>query len=48
MMQGKQKQPIYSKLAQIYDHIMRDVDYVYWAEYIDELLHLHHRAYYNY
>ena len=42
MMQCKQKQPIYSKLAQIYDHIMNDVDYAYWAEYIDELLHLHH------
>ncbi|MCH1552814.1 MAG: class I SAM-dependent methyltransferase, partial [Balneolaceae bacterium] len=37
-----QKKPIYSKLAQIYDHIMSDVDYAYWAEYIDDLLHQHH------
>jgi ubiquinone/menaquinone biosynthesis C-methylase UbiE len=39
-----QKQPIYSKLAELYDHIMSDVDYAYWAEYIDDLLHQHHPA----
>ena len=42
MIQGNQKQPIYSKLAEIYDHIMNDVDYAYWAEYINDLLHQHH------
>ena len=34
--------PIYSALAHLYDHIMNDVDYTYWAEYIDDLMHQHH------
>lgn len=34
--------PIYSALAHLYDHIMNDVDYAYWAEYIDDLMHQHH------
>lgn len=33
--------PIYSVLAPLYDHIMRDVDYEAWADYIDDLIQLH-------
>ncbi|MEX2585764.1 MAG: class I SAM-dependent methyltransferase [Balneolaceae bacterium] len=35
------RQPIYSVLAPLYDHIMRDVDYEAWADYIDDLIQLH-------
>jgi ubiquinone/menaquinone biosynthesis C-methylase UbiE len=34
--------PIYSKLAQLYDTLMSDVDYESWADYIDEIMQIHH------
>lgn len=34
--------PIYSKLAQLYDTLMSDVDYESWADYIDEIMQAHH------
>lgn len=34
--------PIYSKLAQLYDTLMGDVDYESWADYIDEIMQTHH------
>lgn len=34
--------PIYSKLAQLYDTLMSDVDYESWADYIDEIMQTHH------
>lgn len=34
--------PIYSKLAELYDTIMGDVDYESWADYIDEIMQTHH------
>lgn len=36
------KQPQYSKLADIYDEVMADVDYDLWADYIDALMLQHH------
>ena len=36
------KKPIYTSLAPLYDRLMEDVDYEAWADYIDELLQLHH------
>lgn len=33
---------IYTKLAPLYDELMGDVDYESWADYIDELMQLHH------
>lgn len=32
----------YSKLAEIYDAVMEDVDYEYWADFIDALIQQHH------
>lgn len=40
-MSANQK-PIYTALAELYDHIMDDVDYAYWAEYVDDLMHQFH------
>ncbi len=34
--------PEYSKLADIYDAVMEDVDYDHWADYIDALMLEHH------
>lgn len=34
--------PEYSKLAEIYDHIMENVDYDVWADFIDEVIQVHH------
>lgn len=36
------QQPEYTKLAQIYDAVMEDVDYDLWADYIDALMLKHH------
>ena len=36
------KTPIYSKLAELYDTLMGDVDYESWADYIDEVMQTHH------
>ncbi len=36
------EQSIYTSLAPLYDRLMEDVDYEAWADYIDELLQLHH------
>ena len=33
--------PPYSRLAGIYDYVMRHVDYVHWADYIESLLARH-------
>ncbi len=33
---------IYQKLAPVYDHIMRDVDYEDWTDYIDAIIRYHH------
>lgn len=35
-------QPEYSKLAEIYDFIMQHVDYEVWADFIDEIIQVHH------
>lgn len=32
----------YSILAEIYDTIMQDVDYTVWADFIDEIIQVHH------
>lgn len=32
----------YSKLAEIYDEVMSEVDYEVWADFIDELIQIHH------
>ena len=34
--------PPYSRLATIYDYVMRHVDYVYWADYVESLFLRHH------
>lgn len=39
---NKKPQPEYSKLAEIYDHIMENVDYEVWADFIDEIIQVHH------
>jgi ubiquinone/menaquinone biosynthesis C-methylase UbiE len=31
----------YSRLAEIYDHVMRHVDYVHWASYVESLFNRH-------
>ena len=31
----------YSRLAEIYDHVMRHVDYVHWASYVESLFDRH-------
>jgi len=33
---------IYKKLAPVYDHIMKDVDYEDWTDYIDAVIRYHH------
>ncbi len=33
---------IYNKLAPVYDHIMKDVDYEDWTDYIDGIIQYHH------
>ncbi|MDR9418453.1 class I SAM-dependent DNA methyltransferase [Gracilimonas sp.] len=33
---------IYTALANIYDTLMEDVDYVMWADFIDEIIQTHH------
>lgn len=32
----------YTRIARIYDDIMRDVDYEGWSDYIDEIIQYHH------
>lgn len=34
--------PEYSFLASYYDEVMKDVDYEAWAEFLDDLIQLHH------
>lgn len=34
----------YSRLAEIYDHVMRHVDYVHWASYVESLFDRHHAS----
>lgn len=36
------KKPAYTKLADIYDTVMEDVDYDLWADFIDALILQHH------
>lgn len=36
------RQAIYHKLAPVYDHIMQDVDYEDWTDYIEAVIRLHH------
>lgn len=35
-------QPEYSKLAEIYDEVMDDVAYDIWADFIDDIIQVHH------
>jgi len=42
MSNSETQQPEYSKLADIYDAIMEDVDYEFWADFIDEIMWVHH------
>lgn len=39
---SEETRPEYSKLAEIYDALMGDVDYEYWADFIDALMQQHH------
>lgn len=45
-MQGKAQPPDsvapYSRLARIYDYVMRHVDYVHWADYVESVFERHH------
>ncbi|MBN2732946.1 MAG: class I SAM-dependent methyltransferase [Balneolaceae bacterium] len=34
--------PTYTTLAEIYDAVMKDVDYDIWADFIDEVIQVHH------
>lgn len=34
----------YSRLAEIYDHVMRHVDYVHWSSYVESLFERHNRT----
>lgn len=36
------EKPAYSVLAQIYDTVMEEVDYETWADYLDEIILMHH------
>ncbi|NBB75832.1 MAG: methyltransferase domain-containing protein [Bacteroidetes bacterium] len=36
------EKPTYSILAEIYDTVMEEVDYETWADYIDEIILIHH------
>ncbi len=38
----KKSELIYHKLAPVYDHIMKDVDYEDWTDYIDAIIQYHH------
>lgn len=42
MTKQKIKKEPYSVLAEIYDHVMSEVDYETWADYIDEIILTHH------
>lgn len=42
MSSNREEKPEYSKLAEIYDTLMEDVNYEYWADFIDELIQQHH------
>ena len=42
MTQTIQKAQVYTALADIYDEVMVNVDYETWADYIDEILMIHH------
>jgi ubiquinone/menaquinone biosynthesis C-methylase UbiE len=35
-------QPQYTELAEVYDTVMKNVDYVIWADFIDEIIQRHH------
>jgi ubiquinone/menaquinone biosynthesis C-methylase UbiE len=35
-------QPEYTELAEVYDTVMKNVDYVIWADFIDEIIQRHH------
>ncbi len=37
-----EKTKIYSVLANLYDTLMKDVDYEMWADFIDEIIQTHH------
>ncbi|MEQ8525707.1 MAG: class I SAM-dependent methyltransferase [Gracilimonas sp.] len=37
-----EKAEIYSVLAELYDTLMKDVDYEMWADFIDEVIQTHH------
>ncbi len=39
---GSSNANIYTKLAELYDTIMQDVDYESWADFIDEIMQTHH------
>ncbi|MDX1672506.1 MAG: class I SAM-dependent methyltransferase [Balneolaceae bacterium] len=39
---SEQHYPEYSKLAPIYDQVMEDVSYEVWADFIDEVVQVHH------
>lgn len=41
-MTNAQEQPEYSKLADIYDTVMQDVNYELWADFIDAIIQEHH------
>lgn len=41
-MTESQEQPEYSKLADIYDAVMEDVNYELWADFIDAIILKHH------
>lgn len=40
--ENTKQQPQYSKLADIYDTVMEDVDYELWADFIDAIMLEHH------
>lgn len=39
---SRTQQPEYTVLAEIYDDVMGNVDYVIWADFIDEIIQRHH------
>lgn len=41
-MTESEEQPLYSKLADIYDAVMEDVNYELWADFIDAIILEHH------
>ena len=42
MGENESHEPEYSKLAEIYDILMENVDYDVWADFIDEVIQVHH------